>query len=101
MTSPPSIPSRPVPRAAAWRWSQARSIASPKRAGLEVRTPASLKDADEQHAFAALELDAAVVVAYGLLLPKADSRSAHGWAVSICMPRCCRAGAAPRPSSAR
>ena len=39
-------------------------------AGLEVRTPASLKDADEQLAFAALELDA-VVVAYGLLLPKA------------------------------
>jgi methionyl-tRNA formyltransferase len=40
-------------------------------AGLEVRTPASLKDADEQLAFAALELDAVVVVAYGLLLPKA------------------------------
>jgi methionyl-tRNA formyltransferase len=30
-----------------------------------------LKDVDAQHAFAALELDAAVVVAYGLLLPKA------------------------------
>jgi methionyl-tRNA formyltransferase len=36
--------------------------------GLEVRTPASLKDA--QAAFASLGLDAAVVVAYGLLLPK-------------------------------
>src|ERR1700733_11374730 len=39
-------------------------------AGLEVRTPLSLKSADEQAAFAALDLDAAVVVAYGLLLPK-------------------------------
>ncbi len=38
--------------------------------GLEVRTPLSLKGADEQAAFAALDLDAAVVVAYGLLLPK-------------------------------
>jgi len=40
-------------------------------AKLPVRTPLSLKDADEQAAFAALNLDAAVVVAYGLLLPKA------------------------------
>ena len=40
-------------------------------AGLEVRTPLSLKSPDEQAAFAALGLDAAVVVAYGLLLPKA------------------------------
>jgi len=39
-------------------------------AKLEVRTPLSLKDAGEQAAFAALELDAAIVVAYGLLLPK-------------------------------
>jgi methionyl-tRNA formyltransferase len=39
--------------------------------GVEVRTPVSLKGAAEQEAFAALKLDAAVVVAYGLLLPKA------------------------------
>ncbi len=39
-------------------------------AGLPVRTPLSLKSEDEQAAFAALELDAAIVVAYGLLLPK-------------------------------
>ena len=37
---------------------------------LAVRTPASLKDAAQQELFAALELDAAIVVAYGLLLPK-------------------------------
>ena len=40
-------------------------------AKLEVRTPLSLKGAAEQAEFAALELDAAIVVAYGLLLPKA------------------------------
>lgn len=38
--------------------------------GIEVRTPLSLKKADAQAAFAALRVDAAVVVAYGLLLPK-------------------------------
>ena len=42
-------------------------------AKLPVRTPLSLKDAEQQALFAALDLDAAVVVAYGLLLPKADS----------------------------
>ena len=39
--------------------------------GIEVRTPKSFKKAPEQEAFAALELDAAVVVAYGLILPQA------------------------------
>ena len=40
-------------------------------AKLVVRTPVSLRSPDEQEAFAACRLDAAVVVAYGLLLPKA------------------------------
>ena len=39
--------------------------------GIEVRTPKSLKSAEEQQAFAALRADAAVVAAYGLILPKA------------------------------
>lgn len=39
--------------------------------GLEVRTPRSLRGEDAQAAFAALDLDAAVVVAYGLILPQA------------------------------
>ena len=38
--------------------------------GLSVRTPASLKSSDEQQDFADLNLDVAVVVAYGLILPK-------------------------------
>ncbi|MBK8455829.1 MAG: methionyl-tRNA formyltransferase [Phyllobacteriaceae bacterium] len=39
--------------------------------GLSVRTPVSLKIAEEQASFVALDADVAVVVAYGLLLPKA------------------------------
>ncbi len=39
-------------------------------AGLEVRSPVSLKGAEEQAAFAALDLEAAVVAAYGLILPE-------------------------------
>ena len=39
--------------------------------GLLVRHPVSLKGADEQAAFAALNADVAVVVAYGLILPQA------------------------------
>jgi methionyl-tRNA formyltransferase len=39
--------------------------------GIPVFTPESLRGADEQDAFAALDADVAVVVAYGLLLPKA------------------------------
>ena len=38
--------------------------------GLLVRTPISLRNADEQEAFGALDLDIAIVVAYGLILPK-------------------------------
>lgn len=42
-----------------------------ERLGAEVRTPASLKGEAEQAALRALQADIAVVVAYGLLLPKA------------------------------
>ena len=37
--------------------------------GLMVRTPVTLRDDGEQEAFRALDLDVAVVVAYGLILP--------------------------------
>ena len=39
--------------------------------GLPVRHPVSLKPDEEKSAFAALDLDAAVVAAYGLILPRA------------------------------
>ena len=38
--------------------------------GLEVRTPKSLRDPEAQAAFAELNLDVAIVAAYGLILPK-------------------------------
>jgi methionyl-tRNA formyltransferase len=38
--------------------------------GLAVRTPVTLRDPDAQAAFAALDADAAIVAAYGLILPK-------------------------------
>jgi methionyl-tRNA formyltransferase len=41
-----------------------------KRLGLAVHTPASLKGAEAQADFAAHRADAAIVVAYGLILPK-------------------------------
>ncbi|MHA6721262.1 methionyl-tRNA formyltransferase [Sphingomonas sp. RS6] len=38
--------------------------------GIAVRTPLSLRDAEAQAAFAALDADVAVVAAYGLILPR-------------------------------
>lgn len=64
-----SQPPRPKGRGLALEKSAVHRFA--ETAGLEVRSPVSLKGADEQQAFAALELDAAIVVAYGLILPEA------------------------------
>lgn len=44
--------------------------AAAQELGIAVRTPLRLKDMDEQAAFAALQADVAVVVAYGLILPQ-------------------------------
>lgn len=41
-----------------------------QRAGIEVRTPLNFKKDEDVAAFMALELDVAVVAAYGLILPK-------------------------------
>ncbi len=41
-----------------------------EEAGLEVRTPVTLRNEEAQQAFAALDLDATVVAAYGLILPE-------------------------------
>lgn len=50
-----------------------------EEAGLSVRTPLSLRDGDAQSAFAALDADVAIVVAYGLILPRAILEApAHG-----------------------
>ena len=62
-------PPRPAGRGKAPRPSPVQMEA--EALGLEVRTPVSLRDPAEQAAFAALKLDAAVVAAYGLILPVA------------------------------
>ncbi len=64
-----SQPPRPAGRGKQERPTPVHAFAAAR--GLEVRTPKSLKRAEEQEAFAALKLDAAIVVAYGLILPKA------------------------------
>jgi len=64
-----SQPPRPKGRGLALEPSAVQRFA--ESSGLGVRTPLSLKDAAEQEFFAGLNLDAAVVVAYGLILPKA------------------------------
>jgi methionyl-tRNA formyltransferase len=64
-----SQPPRPKGRGMALELGSVLKFA--QSAHLMVRTPLSLKGALEQQEFAALNLDAAIVVAYGLLLPKA------------------------------
>ena len=61
-------PPRPAGRGQKERPSAVQSAA--ETLGLPVRTPATLRKPEEQAAFAALRLDAAVVAAYGLILPK-------------------------------
>lgn len=63
-------PPRPAGRGKAVRRSPVHEAA--EAAGIDVRTPARVrKDMAEHEAFAALNADAAVVAAYGLILPKA------------------------------
>ena len=62
-------PPRPAGRGHRERPSPVAAFALERK--IETRWPARLGEAGEQRAFAALGLDAAVVVAYGLLLPKA------------------------------
>jgi methionyl-tRNA formyltransferase len=63
-----SQPPRPAGRGMAERLTPIHHYALTHN--IEVRTPLSLKEPREQQAFAALKSDAAIVVAYGLLLPK-------------------------------
>ena len=62
-------PPRPAGRGHKERRSAVHEIAA--AGGIPVRVPSSLKPVEVHDAFAACDADAAVVVAYGLLLPKA------------------------------
>jgi methionyl-tRNA formyltransferase len=64
-----SQPPRAAGRGMAMRQSPVQQAA--EQAGLQVRTPERLKSPEQQDRFRALQADAAVVVAYGLILPKA------------------------------
>ena len=61
-------PPRPAGRGKADRKTPVHERA--EKIGLEVRTPKSLRNEEEQARFAALEADLAVVAAYGLILPE-------------------------------
>lgn len=63
-----SQPPRTAGRGQKERLSQVHSMALNR--GFEVRTPVNLKDVKEQEFFQELNLDVAVVVAYGLILPQ-------------------------------
>lgn len=64
-----SQPARPAGRGKQERPTPVAAFAASR--GIETRTPKSLKKPEAQAEFAALQLDAAIVVAYGLILPKA------------------------------
>ncbi len=64
-----SQPPRPAGRGKSLRASPVHQLA--EKHGIEVRTPISLKSSEEKDKFAALNVDVAIVVAYGLILPKA------------------------------
>jgi methionyl-tRNA formyltransferase len=63
-----SQPPRPAGRGQSMRPSPVQEFAT--ALGMEVRTPVSLRAVENQGAFTALKADAAVVVAYGLMLPR-------------------------------
>lgn len=63
-----SQPPRPAGRGHNETPSAVHALAAAR--GWPVRTPARLKDPADQAAFAALEADAAIVAAYGLILPR-------------------------------
>ncbi len=64
-----SQPARPAGRGHKEQATAVQRLAEAR--GWPLRTPANLKDVETQAAFADLGLDAGVVVAYGLILPKA------------------------------
>ena len=60
----------PAPRGRGQELKPSPAHAFAEAHGIPVRTPASMRDPDEIEAFAELDLDAAVVVAFGQILPR-------------------------------
>lgn len=76
-----SQPPRPAGRGLAERLSPVHARAA--ALGIPVRTPRTLKDAEQQTLFAGLRADVAVVIAYGLILPPAILAAPHLGCVNV------------------
>lgn len=76
-----SQPPRPAGRGKAERKTAVHRRA--EELGIEVRCPRTLKDAQEQARFAALDSDLAVVAAYGLILPKAVLEAPRAGCINV------------------
>jgi methionyl-tRNA formyltransferase len=74
-------PPRPAGRGKAERKTAVHERA--EQLGIEVRTPRTLRDPDEQARFRALEADLAVVAAYGLILPRPILEAPRGGCINV------------------
>jgi methionyl-tRNA formyltransferase len=76
-----SQPPRPAGRGKSLRPSPVQKRA--EALGIEVRTPLTLREAGAQAEFAALDLDVAVVAAYGLILPQPILDAPRGGCLNV------------------
>jgi methionyl-tRNA formyltransferase len=76
-----SQPPRPAGRGKGERKTSVHQRA--EQLGISVRTPRTLRDAEEQARFAALDADLAVVAAYGLILPAAVLEAPKGGCINV------------------
>ena len=74
-------PPRPAGRGKADRKTAVHERA--EELGIEVRTPRTLRDAEEQARFRGLDADLAVVAAYGLILPKPILEAPKGGCINV------------------
>jgi methionyl-tRNA formyltransferase len=74
-------PPRPAGRGKADRKTAVHERA--EQLGIEVRTPRTLRDADDQARFRALDADLGVVAAYGLILPKPILEAPKGGCINV------------------
>ena len=76
-----SQPPRPAGRGKAERKTAVHERA--EKLGIEVRTPRTLRDDEEQSLFRSLDADLAVVAAYGLILPRPILEAPKGGCINV------------------
>src|SRR3954470_11198276 len=74
-------PPRPAGRGKAERKTAVHERA--EQLGIEIRTPRTLRDGEEQGRFRGLDADVAVVAAYGLILPKEILEAPKGGCINV------------------